>query len=132
MRFLLDTNILSAQIRQPAQYAHRFIQYTGRLYSSSISIAELYVWAYRRSDPDEGLMAIDCMLNYQAGVVNFDTVCGNTFGKVRVNLRKHGIEVNTVDLMIASTALTHDLVLVTHNTSDFNRIPGLVLEDWLR
>jgi predicted nucleic acid-binding protein len=53
MRFLLDTNILSAHIRQPARNAHRFIQYTGRLYTSSISIAELYVWAYRRSDPDE-------------------------------------------------------------------------------
>lgn len=131
MSFLLDTNILSAHIRQPARNAHRFIQYTGRLYTSSILIAELYVWAYRRADPDEGLMAIDQMLDYEVGVVNFDTSCGNTFGRVRVNLMKQGIEVNAVDLMIASTALTHDLVLVTHNTSDFNRIPGLVLDDWL-
>jgi tRNA(fMet)-specific endonuclease VapC len=76
-------------------------------------------------------MTIDWMLDYEVGVVNFDTGCGNTFGRMRVHLRKHGIEVNAVDLMIASTALTHDLVLVTHNTSDFNRIPGLVLDDWL-
>ena len=91
MSFLLGTNILSAHIRQPARNAHRFIQYTGRLYTSSISIAELYVWAYRRADPDEGLMAIDQMLDYEVGVVNFDTSCGNAYGRVRVNFRKQGL-----------------------------------------
>ena len=37
----------------------------------------------------------------------------------------------SIDLMIASTALVHDLTLVTHNTSHFARIPGLRLADWL-
>ena len=36
-----------------------------------------------------------------------------------------------VDLMIASVALFHDLTMVTHNTADFQNIPGLRLEDWL-
>jgi predicted nucleic acid-binding protein len=35
------------------------------------------------------------------------------------------------DLMIASVALVHDLTLVTHNTADYQHVPGLRLEDWL-
>jgi tRNA(fMet)-specific endonuclease VapC len=34
--------------------------------------------------------------------------------------------------MIAATAIVHDLILVTHNTRDFQNIPGLRLEDWLQ
>ena len=42
-----------------------------------------------------------------------------------------GVTVPTADLMIAAVALAHDLTLVTHNTADFQAIPGLRLEDWL-
>jgi len=94
MSFLLDTNILSAHLRRPAELAHRFFQYSGRLYTSSVCLAELYVWAY-------------------------------------VGLRREGIEVSTTDLMIACVALEYDLTLVTHNTMDFQNIPGLRLLDWL-
>jgi tRNA(fMet)-specific endonuclease VapC len=50
---------------------------------------------------------------------------------VRIQLRRAGIEVPTVDLLIASVALVYDLTLVTHNTADFRNIPGLRLDDWL-
>ena len=45
MSFLLDTNILSAHLRRPSGLAHRFIQYSGGLYTSSIALAELFVSA---------------------------------------------------------------------------------------
>jgi tRNA(fMet)-specific endonuclease VapC len=48
MSFLLDTDHLSAHLRRPTGLAHRFIQHSGRLYTVSIALAELYVWAYRR------------------------------------------------------------------------------------
>jgi predicted nucleic acid-binding protein len=41
--FLLDTNIVSAYLKRPGALAHRFIQYSGRLYVSSVALAELYV-----------------------------------------------------------------------------------------
>ena len=47
-------------------------------------------------------------------------------------MRRQGIELNTVDLMIAAVALVYDLILVTHNTADFQRVPGLQLDDWLQ
>ena len=131
MSFLLDTDHLSAHLRRPSGLAHRFFQYSGRLYTPSIALAELYVWAYRRSDPTEALEAIDTMLFHEVSVVNYDSDCAREFGRVRMELRRQGIEVPTVDLMIASVALVYDLTMVTHNTADYHHIPGLRLDDWL-
>ena len=46
-------------------------------------------------------------------------------------MRRQGIEVPSVDLLIASVALVYDLTVVTHNTTHFENIPGLRLDDWL-
>lgn len=131
MSFLLDTNILSAHLRRPAGLAHRFFQYSGRLFTSSICLGELYVWAFARPDPTPMLTAIEQLLQYEVSVIDFDQDCARQFGAVRVDLRRQGIEVNTTDLMIASVALVYDLTLVTNNTVDFQNIPGLQLDDWL-
>jgi hypothetical protein len=56
--FLLDTNIMSEHLRRPAGLIHRFVQHSGRLYTSSISLAELYGWANSRKDPAPSLAAI--------------------------------------------------------------------------
>jgi len=131
MSFLLDTNILSAHLRRPAGLAHRFFQYSGRLYTPSVALAELFVWAHNRPDPTMVLIAIDELLFQEVNLLDFDRVCANEFGRVRIQLRRSGIEVPSVDLMIASVALVYDLTMVTHNTADFQNIPGLRLDDWL-
>jgi tRNA(fMet)-specific endonuclease VapC len=131
MTFLLDTNILSAHLRRPAGLAHRFFQYSGRLYTSSVVLAELFVWAYNRPDPVKLLAGIDEMLSEELCLLEYDRDCANRFGQVRIQLRRTGVEVPSVDLMIASVALVYDLTFVTHNTADFQNIPGLRLVDWL-
>ena len=131
MSYLLDTNILSAHLRRPAGLTHRFIQHSGRLYTSGICLGELYVWAYRPQDSSRRLASIRHMLRYEVSVIDFDVHCAERFGQTRAELRRQGIEVGTVDLMIASAALVHNLALVTHNTKDFENIPDLRLENWL-
>ena len=130
MSFLLDTNIVSAHFRRPGGLAHRFIQYTGRLYVPSIVLAELYGWAYRKDDPNEVLSQIDDLLTV-VRVIDFDADCAHTFGEVRGALLRAGTGVSTPDLWIGSVALAHDLTLVTNNTKHFINIPGLRLVDWL-
>ena len=61
MSFLLDTNIVSFHLERP-RLMHRFVQYSGRLYVSSVALAELYVWAFGKPDPRSSLAAIDVML----------------------------------------------------------------------
>jgi tRNA(fMet)-specific endonuclease VapC len=64
--------------------------------------------------------------------LDFQTDCALVFGKVRGRLLQQGVSVPTADLMIAVTALVHDFTLVTHNTADYQHIPGLKLDDWLK
>lgn len=131
MSFLLDTNILSAHLRRPSGLAHRFVQHSGRLYTSSVVLAELFVWAYNRPDPTTVLDTIDRLLFEDVSVLDYDRDCANEFGRIRIQLRRSGIVVPTADLLIATVALVFDLTLVTHNISDFQRIPDLRLDDWL-
>ena len=129
MSFLLDTNIVSFHLKRSSGLTHRFVQYSGRLYVSSISLAELYVWAFKKGKP--ALSAIDALLRNEVNQLDFDDDCAKQFGRLRVELIGRGVVVNPVDLLIASVALVYDLTLVTHNTADFLNIPGLRLDDWL-
>jgi len=131
MSFLLDTDHFSAHLRRPSGLLHRFTQYSGRLYASSLALAELFVWAHRRPDPSVALQSIDHMLFHEISVIEYDVESARRFGLVRIDLRRQGIEVPTVDLMIASVALVYDLTMMTHNTTDFRHVPGLRLDDWL-
>jgi tRNA(fMet)-specific endonuclease VapC len=130
MNFLLDTDSCSAHMRRPAQLAHRFIQYTGQLAISSVTLAELYAGAYKHSQVHRLLALIGDLLQ-EVHVVDFDSRCAQIFGQVRGGLLQQGISVPTTDLMIASAALVHNLTLVTHNTADYQNIPGVRLDDWL-
>jgi tRNA(fMet)-specific endonuclease VapC len=131
MSYLLDTNICSAHLKRPAGLAHRFIQYGGRLYLPTIVLGELYAWAYRRTDPTLLLQQIEDELLVDIDVLEYDRACAEMFGKVRGLLLRQGVVVSAVDMMIAAVALAHNFTLVTHNTKDFQNIPGLALEDWL-
>ena len=131
MNFLVDTNILSAHLRRPSGLSHRFQQHSGRICTSAICLGELFVWAFARQDPKAGVHAIDQLLHYEVSVVVYEQNCAEEFGRLRLALMKQGVAFDPVDLMIAATALVHDLILVTNNTRDFERIPNLRLNDWL-
>jgi tRNA(fMet)-specific endonuclease VapC len=130
MSFLLDTDICSAHMRRPAKLAHRFIQYTGQVAISAVTLAELYAGAYKHSQVARLVALINDLLQ-EVHILDFDSFCAEKFGQVRGSLLQKGISVPTTDLMIASAALVHNLTLVTHNTADVQNIPGLRLDDWL-
>jgi tRNA(fMet)-specific endonuclease VapC len=130
MNFLLDTDTCSAHMRRPARLAHRFIQHTGGLAIPTIVLAELYAGAYKHPNPPSLLTLIADLLG-EVQVLDFDSACAEQFGRVRGALLQKGISVSRMDLMIASVALVHDLTMVTHNTADYQNIPGLRLDDWL-
>jgi tRNA(fMet)-specific endonuclease VapC len=130
MSFLLDTDICSAHLRRPSGLSHRFVQHSGRLFVSCVTLGELYTGAYHIDDPQPLLKRIDDLL-IDVTLIEFDKLVSLQFGKTRGDLLKRGISVSTADLMIAATALVHDHTLVTHNTADFRNIRHLRLDDWL-
>lgn len=131
MSFLLDTNVCSAHLKRPGGLMHRFMQHSGGLFIPTIVLGELYVWAFQRIDPLPLVDAIDNDLLADVTVLDFDSTCARKFGQLRGGLLQRGISVSRIDALIAAVALTFDLTLVTHNTADFQHIPGLRLEDWL-
>lgn len=132
MSFLLDTNILSEHLRRPAGLVHRFTQHSGRLYTSCVSLSELYVWVFNRPDPGPIHEAIERLLTYEVGIIPLDADGAREFGRLRVQLRRAGVNVDNMDLQIAATAVAYDLTLVTHNTGHFAGIPNLRLDDWIK
>ena len=56
---------------------------------------------------------------------------GRKFGELQAVLFDAGKPAPEMDLLIAATALVHDLTLVTHNVRDFANVPGLMVQDWL-
>jgi len=132
MRFLLDSDICSANLKRPAGLMHRFVQHAGRLHIAGIALAEIYVWVYRRQNAARTVRRVEDDLLADVAVLDFDAACAQEFGKVRAKLLRQGISVPTTDLMIASVALVHDLTLVTHNTNDYCNVPDPHVEDWLR
>jgi tRNA(fMet)-specific endonuclease VapC len=131
MTHLLDTNICSAHMRHPAGLAHRFFQYAGAITIATVVLAELYAGAYKHPNSPMLLALITDLLR-EVTVLDFDSACAEQFGKLQGGLLQQGITVPVADLMIATVALVHNLTLVTHNTVDFQNIPGLRLDDWLK
>ena len=64
-------------------------------------------------------------------IADFDAAVAGSYGKVRAGLEAAGTPIGPLDTQIGAHALSLGAVLVTHNTREFRRIPGLALEDWL-
>ena len=126
MSFLLDTNIISVHLKHLRGLADRFVQYSRRLYVSSVALAELSVWAFAKTDPTTRLSAIEVMLRDEVNQLDFDGECAGKFGQLKVELHQRGVTVNPVDPLIASVALIYDLTFVTYNTTDLQQSPLFV------
>lgn len=130
MSFLLDTDTCSAHLRQKGQLASRFLQYTGRLHVSTVTVGELYTWALRANAPPHRLQFLMDFLSDMI-VLDVTEVVGRKFGELRAALFDAGKPAPEMDLLIAATAIVHGLTLVTHNVKDFVNVPGLTIQDWL-
>jgi tRNA(fMet)-specific endonuclease VapC len=60
----------------------------------------------------------------------YDNAAAQQYGRIRAYLEKAGTPIGPYDMQIAAIALIHNLIVVTHNTQEFSRIPGLKIEDW--
>jgi len=128
--FLIDTDTCSAHLKQKGSVTSRFLQYSGRLNVSAITVGELYTWALRANAPPQRLQSLLDLLS-DVTVLDVTEVVGRRFGELRAGLFDAGTPAPEMDLLIAATALEHNLTLVTHNVQDFANLPGLTLEDWL-
>jgi predicted nucleic acid-binding protein len=98
--------------------------------SSDISKAELYYGAYKSKKVTSNLASIK-HLSERINFLPFNEPAQEIFGKSKALLEKKGTRLDDLDLMIASTALSYNLTLVTNNADHMSRIPDLTIENWV-
>jgi tRNA(fMet)-specific endonuclease VapC len=100
------------------------------LYISAISAAEIYVGFEKAPGQTRAEQRFEEFLA-AVTVLPFDLADARAAAKVRTILGKSGQKIGTYDLQIAGQALHRGLTLVTHNIRHFQRVPGLVVENWM-
>jgi tRNA(fMet)-specific endonuclease VapC len=95
----------------------------------SVVEAELHYGVERSAKPEENRKRLRPFLEQFLSYA-FGRRSAQIFGEIRASLHAKGRPIGPYDLQIAAIALAHDLTVVTHNTDEFARVPGLKLEDW--
>ena len=93
-----------------------------------MTLAELRFGADKSNDPIKNHTALNSFLA-PIRVMPFDAECADYYGRLRSDLEKRGVPIGPLDTMIAAHSLRLNVPLVTNNTSEFSRVPGLKLED---
>ena len=130
-RYLLDTDTLSQLISRPDGVVATMI---GELpddsvYTSVIVACELRFGACKRGSAALTQRVEQCLNSME--VLALEPGVDQVYGQLRAALEKGGRPIGGNDLLIAAHALSAGLVLVTHNTAEFQRVPKLAIEDWL-
>ena len=129
MKYLLDTNAMTAWAKRDSHFITRL----QTLAPSDLAISVL--------TEHELLYGIACNPQFRLRPVlerlleilpklPLDSPTVAKAALARADLRRHGLPIGPYDLLIAATALEHGLTMVTHNAREFERVPGLLVEDW--
>jgi len=131
MRFMLDTNlcIYAIKHRPPEVIAALRAHESAGLGLSSITVAELYFGA-AKSGSARNLSALEQFLA-PLELADFDRSAAAAYGPLRAALEAAGTPIGPLDTQIAAHALALGVTLVSNNTREFARVPGLRLENWV-
>jgi tRNA(fMet)-specific endonuclease VapC len=132
LRYLLDTNILSALVRDPKGAIARRIAKIGeaRICTSVIVAAELRCGVAKKHS-DRLLRQVNLILD-ALEILPWESPSDRFYGELRAQLEWQGQPIGANELLIAAHALMLQATLVTDNEREFGRVPGLILENWLR
>jgi tRNA(fMet)-specific endonuclease VapC len=132
IRYMLDTNTCIALIkdRPEALRVRMFDLSRDQVGISSIVTAELWYGVSLSEKTKQNEAALKDFLDYVT-VLNWPYEAGPIYGNLRASLRKKGTPIGAMDLLIASHALSLNITLVTDNIREFQRVPGLKIENWL-
>ncbi|MGA2380496.1 MAG: PIN domain-containing protein [Spirochaetia bacterium] len=126
---LLDTDVCIELLKGNERVLQRRDQYDGPVGICFMTIAELYYGAEKSKEPTKNIDTIEKLL-LSLEIIQTDIPILKRFGTIKADLQKQGMPVADADVLIAATTLEKAERLVTGNAKHFERIAGLVLEDW--
>jgi len=133
MKFMLDTCILIHIIRERNLNIIRMLRtkMTGEVHVSAVTVAEMEYGAAKSSRPDENRDALYQFLS-PLNILPFDQNAAYEYGLIRSYLERKGMIIGSLDMMIAAHARSIPATIVSDNVREFERVPGLTVENWLR
>jgi len=127
MKYLIDTDWVINHLRGAQRVTGKLEELAASgLALSVVSLAELYEGIYRSVNPDKAEKSLNVFLTAVTVLGLNGAVC-RIFGRERARLRTEGRLIGDFDLLIAATCLHHDLILLTDNVREFERVEGIKL-----
>ncbi len=131
IRYLLDTNIVIYVIkRRPREALEVFNRHHGHMAISAITLAELVHGVEKSQFPARNLHVVEDFCSRLA-VLPYTQEAAYHYGAIRAALESTGQTIGVNDLHIAAHARSQGLTLVTNNLREFERVPGLLVENWV-
>ncbi|WP_255700656.1 type II toxin-antitoxin system VapC family toxin [Dyadobacter sp. CY343] len=128
-KYLIDTNIAIYYMKGKFSLEAKFDELTEEhCYISEITLAELKFGIEKSERPEKNREVLEQFLTGVRILPIFHSL--DLYAKEKARLQKAGIPLDDFDLLIGVTSVTHQLIMVTNNTSHFKRITGIQLEDW--
>lgn len=131
MKYLLDSNACIVFLNQRSDKLKQRLEkcLSEQVVLCSVVKAELLYGAMKSQNPINNLSKIEHFFApFQS--LPFDDKAANFYGRIRSELSAIGKPIGANDFIIASIALANNVTLVSHNTREFSRVSGLLLEDW--
>lgn len=134
LQYLLDTDMCIYLLNSDARVKARVAQVGVEVLAVAIpTVAELYFGAYNSARVEANLARVRAFLSVPGQqVLLIDDATADYFGKFKAALRRTGSPIGDVDLFIAGVAASRGLKVVTNNTTHFERIPDITLENWIQ
>lgn len=130
IKYMLDTNICIFTVKnRPEHLRGTFNQRHGQMGISSITLMELIYGAEKSATPERNLVVVEGFAS-RLEVLTYDEIAAAHSGQLRAELARNGTPIGPYDQLIAGHARSRGLILVTNNLREFNRVPGLRVEDW--
>jgi len=131
MRYLLDTNVCIRYLNRQSEKIHQQLSMKTpeEIMLCSVVKAELIYGAQKSRNPLKSLQKVYSFTDPFISLP-FDDKAAEAYGQIRSELERIGMPIGPNDFMIAAIAIANDLILITHNTSEFGRIDALHIEDW--
>ncbi len=131
MTYLLDTNVCVKLLNNshPNITARLAAEKPENIFLCTVVQLELIFGAYHSQRVEENLAILERFFS-QFRILTLDEQAAKIGGRIRANLATLGTPIGPYDLAIAAIAVANNLILVTHNTREFNRINELQIEDW--
>ncbi len=130
--YLLDTNICIYFLKnQYPKLTNKILSHSpSELSISSITVFELEYGAEKSNWGDKTRQKL-AMFLAPFNILPFTTEDAVMAGKIRGYLSKQGTPIGPYDIQIAAQGISRNIILVTHNTGEFSRVPGIKMEDWM-